>query len=177
MSLLWIFAYLLLERLFELFLSHRNCRIVAAQGGREFYPETFPRMVALHSLFLLALLVESYPWQVPLNPVSSVLLIFFVLLQTGRYWCIISLGECWNTRIVVVPGGEVKKTGPYRWLSHPNYLLVTLEFIMLPLLMQAPWTLALFFPANLLVVSQRIRLEEKALREFTDYSSTFDVRG
>ena len=173
MSLLWIFVYLLLERLFELCLSRRNFRILAAQGGREFHPETFPRMVALHSLFLLALLVESYPWQVPLNPVTAVLLILFVLLQMGRYWCIVSLGECWNTRIVVVPGGEVKKVGPYRWLFHPNYLVVTLEFILLPLLMQAPFTLVLFFPANLLVVCQRIRLEEKVLREFTDYGKQF----
>jgi len=173
MSLLWIFVYLLLERLFELYLSRRNCRILAAQGGREFYPETFPRMVALHSLFLLALLVESYPWQVPLNPVTDVLLILFVLLQMGRYWCIVSLGECWNTRIVVVPGGKVKKAGPYRWLSHPNYLVVTLEFILLPLIMQAPWTLAIFFPANILVICQRICLEEKALREVTDYTTQF----
>jgi len=176
MSLLWIFAYLVLERFFELHLSRRHCRLLALRGGREFYPETFPRMVALHSLFLLALLVESYPWNVPPGPVTAILLVVFILLQAGRYWCIVSLGECWNTRIVLVPGGKVKKTGPYRWLSHPNYLLVTLEFMLLPLLMHAPYTMVLFFPANLLVVRQRIRLEEKALREFTDYSKKFQPR-
>jgi len=173
MSLLWIFAYLLGERFFELYLSRRHCRILAAKGGREFYPETFPRMVALHSFFLLALLVESYPWQVPSSLFTGVLLMIFVLLQAGRYWCIVSLGECWNTRIVVVPGGCVRKAGPYRWLSHPNYLVVTLEFILLPLLMQAPYTLLLFFPVNILIVCQRIRLEEKALREVTDYTTQF----
>jgi len=176
MSLLWIFAYLVLERFFELHLSRRHCRILALRGGREFYPETFPRMVALHSLFLLALFVESYPWNVPSGPFSVVLLILFTLLQVGRYWCIVSLGECWNTRIVLVPGGKVKKAGPYRWLSHPNYLLVTLEFILLPLLMHAPYTLVVFFPANLLIVRQRICLEEKALREFTDYNIKFQPR-
>ena len=176
MSLLWIFAYLLMERVFELHLSRRHCRIMAAKGGREFYPETFPRMVALHSLFLLALLVESYPWHIPVSLLTGVLLMLFGLLQLGRYWCIVSLGECWNTRIVMVPGGKVRKVGPYRWLSHPNYLVVTLEFLLLPLLMQAPYTLALFFPANLLIVYQRIRLEEKALREFTDYSKKFRPR-
>ena len=173
MPLRWIFAYLLMERLFELHLSSRHCRVLAAKGGREFYPETFPRMVALHGLFLLALMVESYPWAVPAGPFAALLLALFVLLQGGRYWCIVSLGECWNTRILLVPGGKVKKTGPYRWLSHPNYLVVTLEFILLPLLMHAPYTLALFFPANLLIVLQRIRLEENALREFTDYNEQF----
>jgi methyltransferase len=70
----------------------------------------------------------------------------------------------------------VKRTGPYRLLSHPNYLVVILEFVLLPLLMHAPYTLALFFPANLLIVRERISLEEKALREFTDYSEKFPPR-
>lgn len=173
MSLLWIFAYLVAERFFELYLSRRHCRVLADRGGREFYPETFPRMVALHALFLLALFVESYPWQITLDLFSSGVLILFVLLQGGRYWCITSLGEYWNTRILLVPGGRVKKSGPYRWLSHPNYLVVTLEFLLLPLLMQSPYTLAVFFPLNLLVVRQRIRLEENALRNCTDYNEQF----
>lgn len=175
MSLLPVFAYLILERLFELHLSRSHCRAMAARGGREFYPETFPRMVALHTLFLLALLLESYPWQVPGNTFTCTLLTLFVLLQGVRYWCILSLGEYWNTRIVLIPGGHVKKTGPYRFLSHPNYLVVTLEFILLPLLMHAPYTLLLFFPANLLIVRQRILLEEKALREFTNYNKQFPL--
>lgn len=173
MSLLWIFAYLVGERLFELQLSRRHLLAQTARGGREFYPETFPGMAALHTLFLLALLIESYPWRLPLTPWNSTLLILFILLQGGRYWCIASLGVCWNTRIVLVPGGTTCRTGPYRFLAHPNYLVVTLEFALLPLLMAAPYTLALFFPANLLVLRQRRRLEERALREFTDYDERF----
>jgi methyltransferase len=176
MSLLWVFAYLVMERFFELHLSRRHCRVLASRGGREFYPETFPRMVALHTLFLLALLGESYPWRITSGPVTVALLTLFVFLQGARYWCIASLGEYWNTRIVLVPGGRVTKTGPYRFFPHPNYLVVTLEFIVLPLLMHAPYTLALFFPLNLLVVRQRICLEERALREFTDYNEQFPLR-
>ena len=170
MSLLWIFAYLVAERSFELFLSRRNCQTLAVRGGREFYTETYPRIIALHILFLLALFVESFPWRVHLGLYTIVLLALFVLLQVGRYWCIISLGEYWNTRIVTVPGDRIKRTGPYRWLTHPNYLVVTLEFLILPLLMHAPYSLAVFFPVNLLLLRQRIRLEEKALRECTDYN-------
>jgi methyltransferase len=172
-SALWIVLYLCAERLFELLLSRRNCRLLESRGGREFFPETFPRMVALHTLFLAALLAESYPWRILSGNFTGFLLVAFVLLQGVRYWCIISLGENWNTRIVLVPGGSVKKSGPYRFLSHPNYLVVTLEFLLLPLLLQAPMTLAVFFPANLLILRQRIRLEELALREFTDYSRQF----
>jgi len=176
MSLLWIFAYLFAERLFELHLSRRHFRLLALRGGREYFPETFPRMVALHTLFLLALFVESRPWRIEADAFSYVLLALFVLLQFGRYWCIASLGEQWNTRIVLVPGGQVRRRGPYRLLSHPNYLVVTLEFLLLPLLMQAPWTFVIFFPANLFVVGERIRLEERALREFTDYNEKFPQR-
>ena len=177
MSLLWIFAYLVMERFFELYLSRRHYQALVARGGREFYPETFPRMVALHTLFLLALFGESYPWHaLPASLLTGTLLTVFVLLQGMRYWCFISLGEYWNTRIVLVPAGRVKKTGLYRLLSHPNYLVVTLEFLLLPLLMHAPYTLVVFFPANLLIVRQRIRLEENALREFTDYNEQFPLR-
>jgi methyltransferase len=175
-TLLWVFAYLGLERLLELYVSRRHRQALEALGGREYYPETFVRMVALHALFLLALFWESYPWRIPANPLHGALLALFVLLQGMRYWCILSLGEAWNTRIVLVPGGKVQKRGPYLLLAHPNYLVVTLEFITLPLLMHAPWTFAVFFPANLLILRQRIRLEEKALRQFTDYDERFAMK-
>lgn len=176
MSLLWIFAFLLPERLFELHLSRRNLQSLTARGGKEFYPESFPRMVALHILFLLALFWESFPWTVVAGPFTWGMIAALVLLQGARYWCIISLGEYWNTRIVLVPGGTTRKTGPYRLTPHPNYLVVVLEFILLPLLMQAPYTLVVFFPLNLLILRDRIRLEEKALREFTDYDERFPRR-
>jgi len=175
MSLLWVFAYLGLERLLELYVSRKHNQALEALGGREYYPETFFRMAALHALFLGALFWESYPWRIPANPFHVALLAFFVLLQGMRYWCMLSLGEAWNTRIVLVPGGRVQKRGPYLLLAHPNYLVVTLEFITLPLLMHAPYTFAVFFPANFLILRQRIRLEELALRQFTDYEERFSM--
>lgn len=173
MPLLWILAYLVAERLFELWLSGRHIRALAARGGREFHAGTFPAMAALHTLFILALGAESYPWRLTPGMFHNTLLALFVLLQLARYWCIVSLGEYWNTRIVLVPGEQVRRRGPYRLFRHPNYLVVTMEFALLPLLMGAPWTLALFFPANLLVLRQRIGLEERALRQFTDYGERF----
>lgn len=168
-----IFTYLLLERLFELLLSRKHYREQTARGGREFYPESFPRMIALHTLFLGSLLGESYPWQIANDLTTQALLGMFVVLQGGRYWCILSLGRQWNTRIVLVPGDHVTTSGPYRFLSHPNYLIVSLEFLVIPLLLQTPLTLLIFFPANIYIVRQRIRLEESALREFTDYNQQF----
>lgn len=173
MSLWWIFGFYFGERLFELLLARRNFRRLKARGGREFHPETYPTVVGLHVLFFASLLAESFPWRVPLDPLTFFCLILLVLLQALRYWCIASLGEYWNTRIILVPGAEARRRGPYRFLRHPNYLAVTLEFAVLPLLMRAPLTLVVFSLANLLILRQRIRLEEAALREFTNYGKRF----
>lgn len=175
MSIGWIFLALLGERLFELVIAHRHRRALLFRGGQEFYPETFPPIVALHAFFLLALALESYPWRVPIDPLTFSTLGLLVLLQGGRYWCIFTLGEQWNTRILLIPDAPVQRRGPYRWLRHPNYLIVTLEFLLLPLLLRAPLTFLLCFPINLLLLRQRIRLEEAALRQFSDYSVQFPL--
>ena len=173
MALGWIFLVLLSERLFELGVAQRHTRALLARGGREFYAETFLPIVALHAVFFLSLALESYPWNVPRNPLTFISLGLLLFLQGGRYWCIASLGEQWNTRILLVPDAPVQKRGPYRWLRHPNYLIVTLEFLLLPLLLRAPLTFLLCFPINLFLLRQRIRLEETALRQFSDYSVQF----
>ena len=176
MSLWWVFTFLIAERLVELGIAERNKKRLLARGGREYHAETYPPMVAMHLLFLLALILESAPWHVPLNLLTLTCLISLILLQFGRYWCIVSLGEYWNTRIIVVAGADVIRNGPYRLLRHPNYLVVTLEFIVIPILMRAPFTLLIFFLANLILLRQRIRLEEQTLQGLTDYRTAFQLR-
>lgn len=173
MSLWWIFAFLLLERLFELRLAAKNHRILLQRGGREFFPESYPAIVWLHLLFAISLIAESYPWSIPLDRLTLFCLGGILLLQLGRYWCIYSLKEFWNTRIILVPGAKVCRNGPYRFMRHPNYLVVTLEFTIIPLLARAPATLMIFSLVNLFVLRRRIALEEQALREHTDYSEKF----
>ena len=175
-SFAWVFLVLGLQRLFELVISRRNRRALEALGGKEFYPETFPTVVVLHVLFFASLAAESYPWRFPLDARTVVCLLALALLTGTRYWCIASLGSHWNVRIVVVPGGEVKRSGPYRYLRHPNYLVLVLEFVFIPLLLRAPATLVVFSLANLAFLRQRIRLEEKALRELTDYGKIYPAR-
>jgi methyltransferase len=96
-----------------------------------------------------------------------------VAVTTLRYASIATLGERWTTRIVSLPGSKVVRAGPYRFFRHPNYLVIALEFLLFPLLLRAPFTLVAFSLANLPVLRQRIRLEEKVLRETTDYGEKF----
>jgi methyltransferase len=145
--------------------AQRNRDRLLARGGEEVRPDTYKTMVALHVLFLASLSLESYPWRVPPDTRTWACLGALVAVTALRYWVIASLGEYWNTRVVVVPGTRLVRTGPYRFLRHPNYLVIVLEFLLLPLLMRAPVTLVLFSLVNLAVLRQRIRIEETALEE------------
>ncbi len=176
-SFAWVVPVLVAQRLVELSLSRRHREALCARGGREYHAETFPAMAALHVLFLVSLAVESYPWRFPLDVYTWGCLAALALVTAGRYWVIASLGENWNVRIVLVPGEPVKKTGPYRLMRHPNYLVIALEFLLLPLLMRAPVTLVVFSVANAIVLRHRIRLEERVLRELTDYGEKFPGKG
>ena len=173
MSFLWVFSLLVAERLFEMRLAAKNRRRLLQRGGREFFPESYRVIFWMHLLFMICLVVESYPWFIAFDSLTVACLIAVLLLQLVRYWCVLSLKEYWNTRIILVPGDKVVRHGPYRFLRHPNYVVVTLEFFILPLLARAPLTLVIFSIANLFVLRQRITLEEKALRGHTDYDQHF----
>lgn len=168
-SFFWLLGLLVLQRLADLLLCRRNRAALLARGGREAYPGSYRAMVSLHVLFLGSLAAESYPWRLPLDALTVGCLAAYLLLEAARYWCIATLGVFWNTRIVVLPGAKIVRSGPYRLVRHPNYLVLVLEFLVLPLLFRAWFTLAFFSAANLLVLRLRIRLEERALREATDF--------
>lgn len=160
MSLLWIVIVLVaVQRLAELAYAQRNTRRLLAAGGREIGAGHYPLIVALHALWLLSLAVFVPPAQ----PVDWGLLAVFLLLQGLRLWIIASLGRFWTTRIITLPGAPLVRRGPYRFLKHPNYLVVAAEIAVLPLAFGA-WQIALVFSiANAALLAWRIRCEEAAL--------------
>ena len=156
-----IVGFLVFQRLVELGIARRNHRALVARGAIEFGRRHYPALVALHAGWLLALLGTIDPQ----TPVSIPLLAVFVLLECGRVWVVVTLGSRWTTRVMVVPGAKRIRAGPYRFLNHPNYLIVCGEIAVVPLMFGA-WTLALIASAlNLLALRTRIRVENKALAE------------
>ncbi|WP_430869161.1 isoprenylcysteine carboxyl methyltransferase family protein [Demequina aurantiaca] len=153
-----------LERLAELVVAKRNLAWAKAHGGREYGFGHYPFMVVLHSALLVACLVEAS--HRPFIPALGwTMLALVIAAQALRWWCIAVLGPRWNTRIIVIPGLPLVRRGPYRWMSHPNYVAVVLEGIALPLVHTA-WVTALTFTvlnAGLLWV--RIRAENAALAQ------------
>jgi methyltransferase len=153
-----ILALVTLQRLAELSLATRNGRRLLAQGAVEHGASHYPLVVVLHALWLAALW-----WWAPGRPVYVPLLTFFLVLQVGRLWVIGTLGERWTTRIIVKPGASLVRRGPYRFMNHPNYLIVVLEIAVLPLVFGL-WQLALVFSLlNAVVLAIRIGEENRAL--------------
>ena len=153
-----------LERVAELVVSTRNAAWSFARGGVEYGRGHYPVMVALHSGFLVAMLVEAWLRRPDVPPVQAWSMLALVLAsQALRWWCIGTLGRRWNTRVIVVPGLAPVTSGPYRLLRHPNYVAVVVEGVALPLVHSAWLTAVLFTLANAVLLTVRIRVEDAAL--------------
>ncbi len=155
-----------IERVAELVVSQRNAADALARGGRESGRGHYPAMVVLHTGLLAGALVEAWVRRPDVPPLLAWSMTGLVLAsQALRWWCIATLGRSWNTRVIVVPGGERVTSGPYRLLPHPNYVAVVVEGIALPLV-HAAWVTAVVFTAlNAVLLSVRLRVENSALRD------------
>lgn len=152
------------ERLAELVVAQRNLAWSRDRGGVEFGAGHYPVMVVLHTALLVGCLVEVFALHRPFIPALGwPMLAVVVAAQALRWWCITTLGRQWNTRVVVIPGAERVTGGPYRLMSHPNYVAVVAEGIALPLVHTA-WVTALIFTVlNAVLLSRRIGVENSAL--------------
>lgn len=152
-------AYLVAARAIELALARSNSRHLRAAGAIEHGRSHYPVIVALH-LFWIAALWLFVPRDMSPN---AFLLGAFALLQLARIWIIGSLGRYWTTRILTLPGEPLVRHGPYRFVRHPNYLVVALEIPILSGAFHAWWLALAFGLANLAILHWRIRVENRAL--------------
>jgi methyltransferase len=154
------------ERLVEVRVSLRNAAWSFAQGGVEHGAGHFPFMVVLHTGFLFACVGEAWLLERPFLPwMGWPMMAVAVGCQALRWWCITSLGQRWNTRVIIVPGLPRITTGPYRWLPHPNYVAVVLEGVALPLIHGCWITAVSFTGLNAMLLWVRIGVENRALAE------------
>jgi methyltransferase len=153
-----------IERLVELVVSKRNAQWALAQGGKEFGRSHYPVMVAVHAALLLGCVVEVWALHRPFIAwLGWPMLALVALSQALRWWCVRTLGQRWNTLVIVVPRAPLVRQGPYRWLQHPNYVAVAVEGVALPLVHSAWLTAAVFTLANALLLTVRIKVENAAL--------------
>jgi methyltransferase len=153
-----VLGFVTLQRLAELWWSARNERRLRARGAHEAGAGHYPFMVALHALWLVGLWILA--WRQPAN---GWLVAAYAALQIARAWVIVSLGERWTTRIIVLPQAPLVRTGPYRFFKHPNYVVVAIEIALLPLAFGLWLYAAIFSLANAAMLAWRICAEDRAL--------------
>ncbi|MEK3980835.1 isoprenylcysteine carboxylmethyltransferase family protein [Psychrobacillus sp. FSL K6-2836] len=168
-----LISLVVLQRLAEVVIAKRNEKRMLQQGAYEVGASHYPVMVAMHVSFFISLILEVLIFDRAISPLFSAFLIGFIIVQLLRIWCLASLGSFWNTKIIILPGANVVKRGPYSFIRHPNYVVVCLEIILLPLMFQAYITAITFTLLNIAMLSVRIPTEEKALREATNYEDKF----
>ena len=153
-----LLALVTAQRLGELVYARANEARLRAAGAVEVGAAHYPLIVAMHAAWLVSL--WAFGWRHPLQPVWTGV---YVLLQVARGWVLGSIGRRWTTRVFVVPGETLVRQGPYRWISHPNYAVVSAEMFVLPLALGVGWASLVFGVLNLCVLWWRIRVEGRAL--------------
>jgi methyltransferase len=154
-----VLAFVTLQRVGELVYAHRNENRLRTRGAIEHAPEHYWVMVTLHGAWLVGLWLLA-----PQQPLNLLWLTIFMSLQGLRFWVLATLKERWTTRIIVLPGAPLIKTGPYRLMPHPNYAIVVGEVFSLPMAFGLPAFAVVFSLINAYVLAIRIRAENRALK-------------
>ena len=157
-------ALVAVQRVGELIYANRNTRALLQRGGVEVGASHYPLFVVMHAAWLVTMAVVIPPWTLP----NWWLLGLFVVLQLLRLWVVFTLGPYWTTRIINVPGAPLVRGGPYRFVRHPNYVVVCAEIAVLPLAFGAVWIAAVFTILNAALLFVRIRIENAALAARSD---------
>jgi len=154
-----ILALVVVQRLVELVYAERNTRALLRRGAIEVGRAHYPFIVALHALWLVAI-VFMLPAEASIH---WLLLALFLMLQAGRIWVIATLGPYWTTRIITLDGAPLIRSGPYRFVRHPNYLIVAGEIAVLPLVFGEVGVCLVFSVLNAALLFWRILQEDAAL--------------
>jgi methyltransferase len=159
-----------LQRLVELRISARNRRSVGRADQSA--PKTYPLMVAAH-VALFAVSAWPRPARRVPRAVEMAALVGLGASAFVRMWVIRTLRSDWNVTAHVRPDIRIETTGPYRYIRHPNYVAVALEFACLPTAVgAAPEAMALSL-LNAAVLVPRIRAEERLLDAIPAYRESF----
>lgn len=153
-----VLSFVTLQRLAEMAHARRNEARLLARGAVEYGASHYGLIVALHAAWLAGLWYFASGRQ----PELIWLAVFFIL-QGLRVWVLLTLGQRWTTRIIVLPGAPLVTGGPFRYLSHPNYAVVAGEIFVLPMAFGMPLYALLFSLLNAAILTVRIRAEETAL--------------
>lgn len=164
MTFFIIFVFLVIvQRFAELLHARSNAEKMFSLGAVEYDSTGYRYIVFMHISFFISLALEFILLNKNTSPVFLILLVIFLLTQFLRYWAIRTLGIYWNTRIIVLKGSGLIRTGPYKYLKHPNYISVAIELAVIPLMFSCYFTAVFFTLINFIILKRRIKIESSAL--------------
>ncbi len=151
----------LVQRGLEELYSERNTRRLIAEGGREAGRDYYPVVAITHLAWIAAIFLLI----APSAPILWPLLALYLLLQVARYWIIATLGRYWTHRIITLDKAPLVRSGPYRFVRHPNYAVTIAETFLLPLVFADASVAVIFGCVWSAVIYYKVLLEDAALAE------------
>ncbi len=152
-----LLSLLTIQRACELAIATRNTRRLLARGAYEVGAGHYPVMVALHATWLATLWWLGRERTLVVPFVAAL-----IALELGRAWVLATLGARWTTRVLLVPSEVPVTSGPFRFVRHPNYLVVALELPCASLALGLVRHAILFGFLNFAMLAWRIRVENRA---------------
>lgn len=161
----WVISIVILQRIIELAISKHNEKWLLSQGAVQYGAGHYKFIVLMHICFFVSLFEEHFIGNrsKELNILNYSFLVLFIILQIGRVWVLASLGKYWNTKIFRIKKRSLVKRGAYKYFKHPNYAIVILEIIVLPMIFNLYYTAIIFTVWNGIMLTIRIKEENKAL--------------
>ena len=160
---LGLMAFIISQRLVELWWANRNTKRLISLGGKEYSPKHYSLIVALHTTWIVAILVLIL--RNPAVEISAIYFTFFAILTAFRAWILVTLGSYFTTKIISLPGAPLRKNGPYKFIKHPNYALVVCEIFVVPMIFGFWQVASIWGLLNIGILAFRIHEEDLALRE------------
>ena len=160
------------QRGIELLYSARNERMIhrrqpgAPQAGRSVFGWIAFVKVALFTVPALERALRRRP---PPPPVAAIGWVATLSAVALRLSVLASLRGSWTVRAVVPSDLRVVDRGPYRFIRHPNYVALALEFLGLPLIGGAYLSALVLGLANAALLGRRIRDEDALLMAIPSY--------
>ena len=166
-SLLVVF---IIQRLSEIFIGNKNIHKHKENLIHPVDQSEKKQMLWLHSAWFLSCFLE-YRWHGEKIPQIMLTTVLLTLLscQVIRFQIIKILGDFWTPFPIAFKGQKIIESGPYRFISHPNYLIVMMEIALVPALGKCFMTAFVFSIVNYLFLKRRIMIEEQALNQLENF--------
>jgi methyltransferase len=160
---LLVLPLVFIPMLIEARLAARHEHAQRARGGIEPKRDVYAVMRFAYPAAFLVMLAEGLLRGSRTDSLIAVGALTFVGAKILKWWAIRSLGQSWTFRVIVVPGMRRVAHGPYRFVSHPNYIAVMGELVGVALMTGALITGPLAVVVFGALILRRVAVERRAL--------------